>query len=153
MCTGFKGLRVPTESINLLANLWQWLLALYRECVPLSGVLERMHVSCKLLISNEPMLVAAVLDVMTWLQEGLHWSKMFTSRLDDEVKLVGSTISCESAHKGGIFGNDPRHIAHVQSYVMATDQVGSPSALRSSLVGFCEGRCPSKPRSALGCSR
>lgn len=78
---------------------------------------------------------------------------MITSRLNDEVKVVGSTISCESAHKGGIFGNEPRHNAHVQSYVMATDQVGLPSAARSSLVGSCEGRCQLKPRSALECSR
>ena len=38
---------------------------------------------------------------------------------------MGSTISCESAHMGGALGNEPRHNAHVQSYVMATDQVSN----------------------------
>lgn len=57
------------------------------------------------------------------LQTGLHWSKVFTARLNKDVKLVGSTISCESAYKGGVAGGEARHNAHVQSYVMATDQV------------------------------
>ena len=57
------------------------------------------------------------------MQKGLHWSKVFTSRLSKDMKLVGSTISCESAYVGGNPGNEARHNAHVQSYVMATDQV------------------------------
>ena len=48
---------------------------------------------------------------------------MFTDRLSKDVKLVGSTISCESVHEGGDSGNEARHNAHVQSYVIATDQV------------------------------
>ena len=60
---------------------------------------------------------------------------MFTARLSKEVKLVGSTISCESAHMKGALGNEPRHNAHVQSYVMATDQVSNPpSPLPSDLA-------------------
>ena len=40
-----------------------------------------------------------------------------------QVKLVGSTISCEGAHEfGGVAGRG-RHNPHVQSYVLATDQV------------------------------
>ena len=63
--------------------------------------------------------------VETHLQAGLHWSKVFTARLSKEVKLVGSPISCESAHMGGALGREPRHNAHVQSYVMATDLVSN----------------------------
>ena len=59
------------------------------------------------------------------LQKGLHWSKVLTARLNKDVKLVGCTISCESAYMGGIASNEARHNAHVQSYVMATDQVQS----------------------------
>jgi len=41
----------------------------------------------------------------------MWWYHVFTKRLNDEVKLVGSTINCE-------------HKPHVQSYLLATDQVG-----------------------------
>ena len=57
------------------------------------------------------------------MQKWLHWSKVFTARLREDVKLVGSTISCEPAYLGGNPGNEARHTAHVQSYVIATDQV------------------------------
>jgi len=59
------------------------------------------------------------------LQKGLHWSKVLTARLNKDVKLVGCTISCESAYMGGIASSEARHNAHVQSYVIATDQVQS----------------------------
>lgn len=57
------------------------------------------------------------------MQKGLHWSRVFTARLSEDAKLVGSTISCETAYMGGKPGNEARHNAHVQSYIMATDQV------------------------------
>ncbi len=57
------------------------------------------------------------------MQVGLHWSKIFTLRLTETVKLVGSTISCEPCWKGANLANERRQNAHVQSYVMATDQV------------------------------
>ena len=41
-----------------------------------------------------------------------------------QVKLVGSTISCEGAHEFGGSSGRGRHNPHVQSYVVATDQVG-----------------------------
>lgn len=56
-------------------------------------------------------------------QVGLHWSKLLTLRLSSTVKLVGSSISCEPAWEGGNTANEKRQNAHVQSYVMATDQV------------------------------
>ena len=61
------------------------------------------------------------------LQKDVHWSRLFTERLNEDVKLVGSTISCEAAYKDGNFSNVARHIAHVQSYIMATDQVWNDS--------------------------
>ena len=54
----------------------------------------------------------------------LHWTEVFTSRLSDSVKLVGSTISCEGAWKGGVLTGEFRQNPHVQSYVVAMDQVG-----------------------------
>ncbi|CAF3374311.1 unnamed protein product [Rotaria sp. Silwood2] len=43
--------------------------------------------------------------------EYMWWFTIFTKRLNDEIKLVGCTISCE---------REP----HVQSYLLVTDQVG-----------------------------
>lgn len=65
MCTCFSCSRVPAESMKLLAILWQWILALQRESVPLSGVVDHMRASCNFQLSFEPSLVAAVLDVIT----------------------------------------------------------------------------------------
>jgi len=44
-------------------------------------------------------------------QLGIWWFHIFTSRLTDQIKLVGPSISCERK-------------PHVQSYLMVTDQVG-----------------------------
>jgi len=46
-----------------------------------------------------------------------HWTRAFTDKLDDHVKLVGSTVSC-----GGSGPHPPT--PHVQSYAVATDVVG-----------------------------
>ncbi len=40
-----------------------------------------------------------------------------------QVKLVGSTISCEAVNEEGNPYGRIRHNAHVQSYVMSTDAV------------------------------
>lgn len=42
-----------------------------------------------------------------------------------QVKLVGSTISCEGVHEFGGLSGRGRHNPHVQSYIVATDQVGT----------------------------
>ncbi|CAF0898430.1 unnamed protein product [Adineta steineri] len=52
-----------------------------------------------------PFLVAYFDDESSW------WYHIYTKRLNDEVKLVGSTINCE-------------HKPHVQSYILVTDHVG-----------------------------
>ena len=78
------------------------------------------------------------------LQAGLHWSKLLTSRLGPRVKLVGSTISCEPAWQGGNTTGAPRQNPHVQSYVMATDQVAphSGAPCSSQFTINVEGKVP-----------
>ena len=61
--------------------------------------------------------------MVTYAQAGLHWSRVLTLRLGPQVKLVGSTISCEPAWEGADTSRTKRQNPHVQSYVMATDQV------------------------------
>ena len=80
------------------------------------------------------------------MQKGLHWSKVFTARLSSDVKLVGSTISCETAYMGGDPSNEARHNAHVQSYVIATDQV--LCAACTAVLPHCS--CPRNARSHSG---
>ncbi|KAL6766934.1 hypothetical protein ACKKBG_A37960 [Auxenochlorella protothecoides x Auxenochlorella symbiontica] len=60
----------------------------------------------------------------------LHWTEVLTSRLTDQVKLVGSTISCEGTWKDGVLTGEKRQNPHIQSYVVAMDQV-SLNVLRS----------------------
>lgn len=54
----------------------------------------------------------------------VHWTTIFTERISDTVKLVGPTISCEGAARNGDPVGPWRRNPHVQSYVIATDQVG-----------------------------
>ena len=54
----------------------------------------------------------------------MHWTSIFTSRLGNETKLVGSTISC-GATKREVNGTEMRRRnPHVQSYLLATDRKG-----------------------------
>ncbi|KAI3431515.1 hypothetical protein D9Q98_004565 [Chlorella vulgaris] len=55
---------------------------------------------------------------------GLHWSQVLTQRITADTKLVGATISCEGANQAGVLTGKMRRNPHVQSYVVATDQVG-----------------------------
>jgi hypothetical protein len=57
------------------------------------------------------------------LQVSVHWSRILVSRLSERVKLVGSTVSCETAWMGGDTSRESRQNPHVQSYIIATDQV------------------------------
>ena len=57
------------------------------------------------------------------LQGKLKWQDVLTSRLTDDIKLVGPTISCEGSPKGGDKDGEWRTNPHVQSYVVATDKV------------------------------
>ena len=65
------------------------------------------------------------------------WSRIFTDKLNEDVKLVGSTISCEGASLGGDPANAWRQNPHVQSYVLATDQVGLGILQRDGNVFAC----------------
>ena len=59
------------------------------------------------------------------LQGSKRWHEHITSRINDTVKLVGPTISCEGSPKDGKANGEWRTNPHVQSYVLATDQVRS----------------------------
>ena len=53
----------------------------------------------------------------------MHWTSIYTQRLGSKVKLVGSTINCQPVWWRSDPSKEMRHNPHVQSYVMATDQV------------------------------
>ena len=56
-------------------------------------------------------------------QTETHWTTLYTSRINDTIKLVGSTINCQPVYWRSNPANKVRHNPHVQSYVVATDQV------------------------------
>ena len=56
-------------------------------------------------------------------QGKVHWTTPLLSRLSATVKLVGPTISCEGSPLNGDMQGKWRRNPHVQSYVVATDQV------------------------------
>ncbi|KAK9835058.1 hypothetical protein WJX81_007588 [Elliptochloris bilobata] len=68
---------------------------------------------------------------------GVHWSDVLTTRINNDVKLVGATISCEPAWLGGNTANEKRQVPHVQSYVIATDQVGLEVLMHDGRVFQC----------------
>jgi hypothetical protein len=55
----------------------------------------------------------------------VHFTKLMTSKLSDEIKLVGPTINCEQGPT--LPSGETRANPHVQSFAVATDQVGMPS--------------------------
>ena len=63
------------------------------------------------------------LSFLCCLQTSMHWTHIYTGRLGPRVKLVGSTINCQPVWWHSDPANEMRHNPHVQSYVMATDQV------------------------------
>lgn len=70
-------------------------------------------------------LAGLVLSCCVVLTQGwYHWMSAFTSRLNEDIKLVGSTISCEGSPLHGKRSGRWRRNPHVQSYAVATDQVG-----------------------------
>ena len=60
------------------------------------------------------------------LQADIHWTRLYTQRIDQNVKLVGSTISCQPIYWNSDTANEMRRNPHVQSYIVAMDQA-SPS--------------------------
>ena len=73
------------------------------------------------------------------LQAERHWSKVFTDKLSKDVKLVGSTISCEGSHAGGDPDKELRQNPHVQSYAVATDQVSCMCGHTAMSHSLCQG--------------
>ncbi|KAK9918451.1 hypothetical protein WJX75_004177 [Coccomyxa subellipsoidea] len=57
-------------------------------------------------------------------EASVHWTTLYTQRLNNDVKLVGSTINCQPIFWLSDTANEMRHNPHVQSYVVATDKVG-----------------------------
>ena len=50
--------------------------------------------------------------------ESIHWSQIFTSKINEKVKLVGTTIACLSSIDAGGYG--PK----ISGYCFATDEIG-----------------------------
>lgn len=64
---------------------------------------------------------------MCWEWQGrLRWQDLLLSRLTEQTKLVGPTISCESSPKDGDVNGEWRTNPHVQS-VFAMDKVKTRS--------------------------
>lgn len=73
----------------------------------------------------------------TWtcivIQGKIHFSRLMTSRLDDDTKLVGSLISCGGmSHRGRNHANP-----HIQSFAVATDAIGLNVLLSNSSAFEC----------------
>ena len=54
----------------------------------------------------------------------MHWTEVFTRKLVDNVKMVGSVISCEGAPKDGNAAGEWRGNPYVKSHAWATDAEG-----------------------------
>lgn len=67
----------------------------------------------------------------------MHWADVLISKLDDHVKLVGPTINCEGSPKHGDVRGEWIRNPHVQSYVVATDQIGMQTLLDTKTVFAC----------------
>jgi hypothetical protein len=71
------------------------------------------------------------------LQGLVQWSDILLSKLSSTVKLVGATINCQ----GAPFQGDPkqhwRKNPHVQSYLVATDQIGLKLIMQDKNVFRC----------------
>ena len=67
----------------------------------------------------------------------MHWTDVFISKITDTVKLVGPTINCEGSPLKGNVDAHWRRNPHVQSYTVATDQVGLSLLLQDGKVFQC----------------
>ncbi|GAQ90930.1 hypothetical protein KFL_007030030 [Klebsormidium nitens] len=62
------------------------------------------------------------------------WHALLTANINNDIKLVGPTINCQSFR-----ANDPDRKPHVQSYCMATDQVGLGIMLEKGVLSCKQG--------------
>lgn len=65
----------------------------------------------------------------------VHWTRILTSRLTGDIKLVGPTISCEGTDATET--HPARKNPHVQSYVVAMDQDGYRAMRAAGTVFEC----------------
>lgn len=68
-------------------------------------------------------------DGMVGMQAGVPWHRLLTQKLSPDVKLVGPTINCEGSPFQGSVQAEWRRNPHVQSFVLATDQVCAQTPL------------------------
>jgi hypothetical protein len=76
-------------------------------------------------------------EEQTALQGRVHWTDVLISKLSATVKLVGPTINCGGSPLHGDVNGVWRDNPHVQSYVVATDQVGLSILLKDEEVFQC----------------
>jgi hypothetical protein len=76
-------------------------------------------------------------DKPSVVQGHMHWTDHLLRKLSDTVKLVGPTINCEGAPYKGDPTLHYRKNPHVQSFVVATDQVGMALLLKDRNVFRC----------------
>jgi hypothetical protein len=65
-----------------------------------------------------PYFLQFLLDYQTIFKRSFYWYYIFTKRINEKVKLVGSTISCATT-------------SHVQSYFLTTDFTGFSTLLKT----------------------
>ena len=85
------------------------------------------------------------------LQGHKRWHELITSRLTDTVKLVGPTISCEGSPRDGNVNGEWRTNPHVQSYVLATDQVRTVGIAECRVRSISIAQCRSRPLRSIPC--
>ena len=83
----------------------------------------------KTLTHNSPLLLLAV--------QHMHWTEVFTQRLNEATKLVGSQISCEGVPRGGDAGGEWRRNPYVLPYAWATDEAGWELLSAHKTVLYC----------------
>ena len=54
----------------------------------------------------------------------MHWTEVFTKKLQGKVKMVGSILSCEGAPKDGNAAGEWRGNPYIRSHAWATDAAG-----------------------------
>ena len=86
------------------------------------------------------------------MQASVHWTSIYTQRLGPKVKLVGSTINCQPVWWRSDSSKELRQNPHVQSYVMATDQVTRMLSVCSSPYFSSIERAASQAESIVRCS-
>lgn len=70
-------------------------------------------------------------------RDAMHWTEAFTDRIDDQVKMVGSIVSCEGAAKDGDAAGEWRGNPFVRPHAWATDLKGLAKMLAQDEIFKC----------------